>query len=248
MAIKKMKWKDLTDKILPSRLSASLTSVDSLISQVNADQAELFGCSNLSTIYNEVKIILNQDNNIDSMWKDLIIYTSSFKENDCRFTQLILQKIMEYASFYDKILSDNGVQRALVYSKSYENDGNSSTVNRNTESVTPQNPNLYNADEETANTLFDQAIADYASSINKAKDSSNSHTEGESTTNVTGVTWDEQKKNLQMLFYNELCDYLISIPERIYNHYSLDTIPALELTKLFFEHINEVVNMFQSDE
>lgn len=235
-------------KIIPQRVANSLTNLEALITEVNNKQVTYMGYSNLSAIYNELKIMLNQDANNEPAWKNLLIYTSTYKENDVRYMQLLIQKLYEYAGFYSKILSDNGVQRALSYSKSYSNDGNADSLERGFDSVTPQNSALYNAVESTADELFDKAIGDYASSIDKNKGHSESHNEGESSTEVTGVTWDEQKKNLQMLFYNELCDYLMSIPERIYSYYSIDTIPVPELAKMFSEHIRQVLEMFDTNE
>lgn len=248
MAIKKSKWKDLLTNLLNSNVVTAWAKVDVAIDDVVTAQSAKFGDSNIGILYNEIKSVLCMDPLNESMWKDLLIYTSSFKENDRRFLVLLAQKALEYTCFYEKILTDSGVQRALIYAKSYGNDGTSSTVERATNSTTPQNSNLYNADEEVADTMFDEAIANFASNIDKNKGASTSHTEGESTTNVSGVTWDEQRKNLQMVYYGELCNYLMSIPEKIYSYYSLDTIPAPELTKLFFKHIKEVMEMFNTYE
>ena len=248
MAIKKKTWQALMTDLLNNAVTTALGKADSVVADIALLQTTKWGNSNLSAFWSELKTVLCLDSLNESMWKDLLIYTSTFKEYDRRFLLLLSQKLLEYLNFYLKILTDSGVQRALVYAKSYENDGNSASVNRGTESVTPQNPNLYNADEETADTMFDQAIADYASSIDKNKASTSSHSEGESTTNVTGTTWDEQRKNLQMVYNNELCNYLASLPERIYSYYSLDTVPALELTKLFLNHIKESVDLFNTYE
>lgn len=248
MAIKKMKWSELMTKVLPSRVTSKLSDLATLVTNVNNKQVSLIGYSALSALYNEVNIALCQDNNNPSQWKDLIIFVSSFKESDCRFTQLLIQKLYEYAGFYYKVLDDEGVQRHLIYGKTYSNNGSASSMERGTDSVTPQNSSLYDSTHPESDTLFDQAIADYASSINKNKSSTTSSSYGGSTTDVTGVTWEEQKKNLQMLFYNELCDYLMSIPERIYAYYSIDTVPAPELAKMMYNHIHEVMEMFESDE
>ena len=182
------------------------------------------------------------------IWKDLDIFVSSYKENDRRFILLLKNKLREYVAFYKKILDDSGIQRALVYAKSYENDGNASSIERGLNSTTPQNSNLYDSSHPESDALFDQAIADFASAIDKNKASSNSHSEGGSTTNVTGVTWEEGKKNIQLLFYNELKEYIMSIPDRIYSYYSIETIPVPELAKKMFSFISEVEEMFESDE
>ena len=182
-----------------------------------------------------------------NIWKDMDIYLSSYVENDRRFILLLKNKLREYVGFYLKILNDEGLQRHLVYAKTYGNDGNSSSLERGTNSNTPQNSGLYDPSHPESDTLFDQAIADYASNIDKNKASTTSHTEGTSDTTVSGTTWEEAKRNVQMFFYNELKDFIFSLPERIYSHYSLSTIPAPELAKKWFEHFAQVREMFHNE-
>ena len=50
------------------------------------------------------------------------------------------------------------------------------------------------------------------------------------------------------MFYNELKEYIMSIPDRIYSYYSLDTIPAPQLCKTFIEHLVAVAEMMKTDE
>lgn len=183
----------------------------------------------------------------NNIWKDLYIYVSSFKENDKRFILLLKNKLREYIGFYRKILTDSGVQRALVYDKTYQNEGSASSVERGTNSETPQNSNLYDSEHPESDSLFDEAIANFASNIDKTKASSESSSSGGSTTEVTGVTWEEGKKNLQLLFYNELKEYLMSIPERIFSYYSIDTMPVPELAKMWIEYFKETP-VLESDE
>lgn len=243
-----MKWSELMTNLFPQRVKSSLTALESLIDDVNSAQVNLLGYSNLNALLYELEVVLCQKPLEQSMWKDLLIYTSSYKDTDCRYVQLLIQKLYEYAGFYNKVLTDEGVQRHLVYAKDYSNQGQASSTERATDSVTPQNSNLYSPVESTADTLFDEAIANFASGINKNKASSSSSSSGDSTTTVTGTTWEEQKKNLQMLFYNELCDYIMSIPERIYAYYSIDSVPVPELCKLFCQHMKEVMEIFNTDE
>lgn len=247
MAIKKLKWKDLMTNINPMseiiQFSDEIEGIDDLINENLIN----YGGQPLK----EILLTLNTDiltNANTGIWANLNIYVSSFKEKDKRFIYLVSAKLREYIAFYKKILDNNGVQRALLYSKTYANDGNADSSERGTNSVTPQNSSLYDPAHPESDSLFDQAIADFASSIDKNKTASNSHSEGESSTNVTGVTWEEGKKNLQLMFYNELKEYLVSLPERIYSFYSIDTIPAPELTKHFINYLEQVREMFESDE
>lgn len=246
--IKKMTWGELMSKWGDTgRVFENFDALSDKITEVDTLFTTKYGYCNLASLYNEVMIMLG--NTVDeSPWKDLKIYISSFKENDLRFIQLIIQKCLEYTAFYKKVLTDNGVKRALSYHKEYLNNSNASSTERGTNSDTPQNSNLYDSEHPESDALFDQAIADYASAINKNKASSESQNVGSSETNVSGSTWDEQRKNLDLLFYNELKDYLMSIPERIYSYYSIDTIPVPELTKYFIGYLKNVKEMFESDE
>ena len=240
--IKKLKWKTLMTQI------SAKTEVEKFATDVEAIDTELntglnYSTKSLKSLLGCVTedILTSADTGI---WKDLLIFVSSYKENDKRFIYLLCSKLREYLDFYKKILTDEGIQRSMVYAKTYTNNGSASSTERGLDSTTPQNSNLYDPQNPESDSLFDQAIANYASSIDKSKASSTSQSYGGSTTNVSGVTWDEAKKNIQLLFFNELKDYIMSIPERIYSYYSIDTIPAPELFKLTLEHIKAVEEMF----
>ena len=181
------------------------------------------------------------------MWANLPIYVSSYKVNDNRILYNIQNKLREYAMFYYTILNDDGVARRLSYAKQYGNRGSSSSAERSTASETPQNSSLYDSTHPESDALFDQAIADYASSIGKNKAETTSSSSGNSTTIVSGVTWEEQKKNLDLLFYNVLCDYISSIPERVYSYYAIDTVPFTELTVEYFKYLDTLKDMLQNE-
>lgn len=243
--VKRIKWKTLINQIQANNIlfnddiSNEIIAIDSLF---NAKVSENYQEEVLSNMLDYIasNVVTGQDNGI---WAEMDVYTSSWVERDKRFIYLLANKLREYVAFYKKVLTDDGVQRHLVYAKEYENDGNSNNIDRNINSDVPQNSNLYDPQHPESNSVFDQAIADYASSIAKNKADATSHTEGTSGTTVSGTTWDEAKKNIQMMFYNELKDFIYSLPERIYSLYSLDTIPAPELVKKMIEHYHEVWDM-----
>ena len=245
MAVKKIKWQNLVSNIGAINIFNSMNdSIDKVDETLN-EKLESYEETPLRDLSDYVKKFLEDTN--DNVWKDMDIYVSSFVENDSRFIFLLTNKFREYIGFYLKVLNDEGLQRHLVYAKTYGNDGNSSSLERGTNSNTPQNSNLYDPSHPESDALFDQAIADYASNIDKNKASTTSHTEGTSDTTVSGTTWDEAKRNVQMFFYNELKDFIFSLPERIYSHYSLSTIPAPELAKKWFEHFAQVREMFYNE-
>lgn len=247
MAIKKIKWKTLITQIdAQDVFDDTQQELEYIDNKLNALTLSM-NSNELSDLMKYVDEYFLQPNKT-LVWENMPIFVSSFKEMDRRFILLLKNKMREYIGFYKKILEDSGVQRALVYDKTYENDGNANTVERGTNSTTPQNSNLYNPAQPESDSLFDEAIANYASAIDKNKAHSDSHSEGGSVTNVTGVTWEESKKNLQLMFYNELKEYIMSIPDRIYSYYSLDTIPAPQLCKTFIEHLVAVAEMMKTDE
>lgn len=246
MAIKKIKWETLMTNLGISTLFADVEEEVTAIDSALNDQFETYDETPLKDLVKYLKDYV-VTNSVQGIWKGLPIYISSYKENDKRFVHLLKAKIREYLGFYLKILTDSGVQRHLVYAKSYENDGNSSAIERGFNSNTPQNSMLYNAVEATADTNFDQAIADYASTIDKNKSKTTSHTDGTSDTTVSGTTWEEAKRNVELFYFNELKDYLFSLPERIYHYYSLETIPAPELFKKFIEHLEEVREIVENE-
>ena len=226
-------------------------------------------------------------------------------------------------AFYEKLLRDKGVSRALLYNKNYQNlansmsetsrdssqsssesnssslsgtntkesvgasskrtTGNRNELGRKIHSETPQNSALYDSTSASiGDALFDQAIADYASSLDRNKvgtdyqdnegienetndttnesrsesgnssvsgsqqDSASANTEttnkGSSATSVTGTTWEEARKNLDLVFYNELKNYIMSLPYKVYSWYSIDTIPFPDLQGMFLEYVNMITS------
>ena len=158
-------------------------------------------------------------------------------------------------------------------------DGQTSGNSRKIRSETPAYTGLYDSTAgEVTNTLFDQAIANYASSLDKDKSDSSyqdngftearkdsseekiideTHTsaktgsndvenQGSSETVVSGVSWEEQKKNLSLLFYNELKEFINSVPEMIYHHYAIDTVPFTELTVEYFKYLYALGDMLKN--
>lgn len=247
MAVKKITWQALMENLASDDLWDMFEdTVEDIDDKLNEYLHEGFDLTPLKDLYGYVKDYILCEGN-QNIWRHLPIYISSYKETDRRGILLYQNKLREYLAFYKKILDDEGLQRHLVYAKSYSNDGTSDNTERSFNSVTPQNSALYDANEQTANTKFDQAIADYASAIDKNKSKTTSHTGGTSDTTVSGTTWEEAKKNIQYIFFNELKDYVESLPERIYHWYSLDTIPAPELCKKFFEYLHEVAEMMKDE-
>ena len=243
--VKMISWKTLMTQIsAKAEIEKFSTDVGAIDTLLNVGMTYSTSPLKLLLDYVTDSILTTNDN---GLWAELDIWLSSFKENDKRFIYLLSSKLREYIKFYNKILTDAGVQRNLIYAKTYSNSGSASSVERGTNSATPQNSSLYNPQAPESDALFDEAIANYASEIDKNKASSTTEAHGGSTTGVTGVTWEEQKKNLQLMFYNELKDYIMSIPERIYSAYALETMPAPALFIKMLKNYKEVANALKNE-
>lgn len=245
MAILKKTWNQLIAENSPASIITGVISDLENIDTMLNEKSEGISSAYLKDLANHVKTNLLSQN---GLWKDLPIFVSSYKFSDKRPILLISNKLREYVLFYEKLITDSGVSRKLSYAKEYSNEGSANSVDRGINSDTPQNSNLYDSEHPESDSLFDKAIADYASNINKGKSSQSSSSSGSSTTNVTGGTWEEQKKNLELMFFNELKEYIVSIPERIYSWYALTTIPAPNLQVMFVQYLKEVADTFDSYE
>lgn len=245
MAIMKKKWQELIANVDAHDILDDISQEAEFIdSKLNA-KTQSFRSHDLQDL---VEYVRNTMLTTGGAWVDLPIFVSSYKYNDKRIIHLIKNKVREYIVFYEKLLTDEGVSRRLSYSKEYENAGSASSVDRGINSETPQNSSLYDSSQPESDALFDEAIADYASNINKSKASQSSSNEGSSTTLVTGGTWEEQKKNIELMFFNELKEYIISIPDRIYSWYSIDTVPAPELAIMQTNYLKDIAELMKSYE
>lgn len=225
------------EDIIDRQVLGALTIIDTDINNYIED-GTIISYLYLHSLAQNIESHFLQFEDIESnAWKDLNIYVSSYKRHDRRFILYLCNKLREYIGFYIKILSDEGLQRSLSYNKSYSNSGSSSMIDRGINSETPQNSLLYDSQDPASDTKFDEAIATYASNIDKNKSATSSSSEGESGTTATGVTWEEARKNVLLLFFNELKDFIMSIPERIYAWYSIDTMPFVDLHKEFIDYI-----------
>ena len=121
MAIKKIKWETLITQIdAQDILDDTAQEMKWIDNQINALTTSI----QANELYDLMKYVddyhLKDSDNL--VWKGLDIYVSSYKERDRRFILLLKNKLREYIAFYKKVLTDSGVQRALIYGKTYEND------------------------------------------------------------------------------------------------------------------------------
>lgn len=171
-------------------------------------------------------------NNSNNLWSDLPIFISSFKVKDQRPAKSIKDKLIRYMSFFTKMLTDDGIARSLVTSRNFSNRNNSSTTDKNYYSETPQ----------IELTNFEEGIK-YASNLGKNESTLSSGQAGTSGETVTSKSWDEELKNLRFTFYNDLVDFIVDIPNVLYNYYSLDSRPALEIQKARFDYYKQIFEL-----
>lgn len=164
----------------------------------------------------------------ENYWKDMPIYVSSYNYRlKAPFGEVIL-RLTQYLGFYKKILTDKGLARSVVTHRDYRNAGHSEGTNKNTNSETPQ-----------IETDFDDIIK-YASSLTKNEDETESSTWGDSDLSVESKSWEEEEKNLKLVFYNDLCDYIKRIPQWLYSQYALDCLPAKAIVEETFKYFKEL--------
>lgn len=230
---KKTTWQELivktkTDEILDGHVDATAEEIDTLyLNKFGVD-------SKISALiqYMNGSYFATGDDLSNNPWKDLPIFISSYAENDQRLYYQLSQKINDYLAFYKKIITDDGLALKMTIQRYYASTGSSSNTNKNIESETPS----------IALDNFDQGIA-YASNLSKQTNDSEDSASGNSTDTHTKKTWDEEMKNMRLLFYNELVDYIANLPELIYNHYCLDSTPWWEIVKRSREYIRHAFEM-----
>ena len=166
------------------------------------------------------------------VWKDMPIYMSSFKEKDGRIVYTLKDRLLKYLRFFTKMITDEGLARQMSIDRGFDNSGSASESRKNYYSETPQ--------EELDN--FETAIVKYASNLSKDAVTSSNSQGGTSYERAKTTSWDEGMKNLRLVFYNDLVDFISSIPNIIYNYYCLDSRPAPALVKGYIENI---INAFK---
>lgn len=173
-----------------------------------------------------------EDNN---QWGGLNIYVSSYSVGDERYVYLLNDKLRKYLAFYYKFINDNGLAKKVTVSRDYEDHSGSSNTTNSIHSETPQ--------IELNN--FEDGIK-YASSMDKDTGSGTVNTHGENSELKTETTWDEAMNNLRTMLFNDLIDYINRIPNMLYNHYSLDTVPfteTIKATKQFLENLADIYRL-----
>lgn len=234
MIIKK-KWIEILTQNNVGDYALSQTGLNNLVDEVdllftkqyNPDATSKDG--RLSNIYLEIISHFVTNTEEDNYWADMPVWLSSYNfKNKAPFGEVIL-RLTQYLGFYKKILTDKGLARTVVTHRDYRNMGRSKSENKNINSETPQ----------IQLTEFDDMLQ-YVSLANKTNDETKSQTKGDSDLSVTSKSFDEEEKNLKLIFYNDLCDYIRRIPHWLYSQYALDSLPATAIVEETFKYFKSL--------
>lgn len=173
-----------------------------------------------------------EDNN---QWGGLNIYVSSYSVGDKRYVYLLNDKLRKYLAFYYKFIYDEGLAKKVTVSREYEDHTDSTNTRDDIHSELPQ--------IELDN--FENGIK-YASTLDKNTDTLDYDNNGENSELRTETTWDEAMNNLRTMLFNDLIDYINRIPNMLYNHYALDSVPfteTIKATKQFLENLADIYRL-----
>lgn len=182
----------------------------------------------------DMQLVVNSLLSDTGSWKDLNIYLSSYSLNGLRALS-VYNKTVQYLSWALKVITDNGVAGKIVNSRKMGENGTNTGKSKDTYSELPQ------VDTNTE-TQFDLDIS-YVSNITNNDNNSTYNRDVSEESNATSTTWKEEVENLQMIYLNEICNYIMNIPYTIYRSYSLDSMPVNELVKSYYESVKEVFNI-----
>ena len=239
MAILKKKWIDLCDdKVTELQAFYNSTLLENLATQIDTKISSKIvitpsvSVTPVKDAFDSLEEYFTDDEN-DNVWADLPLFTSSFKYKTKRILDEIYNRMIQYMSFYLRILEDDGVARKLVTHRDYSSTGQSSGEYKNYESETPQ----------VELTNFDDAIK-YASNLEKNEDLRNTQKWGGSNFELKSFNWDEALRNMKMVFYNDLVNYILSLPILVYNYYALDEYPIQESVVQYFKYLKDLKDIY----
>ena len=163
-----------------------------------------------------------------SNWDDMAIFISSFKPLGSHgYIEKVFYDLARYLDAYKLLLTNDGFAKHVSYHRFYHSQDEADGNNKNYYSETPQ---VSSGDEALDN-------LEYLS--NASKDFSHGETsmDSEDTSTQTSTSWEEARKNMEMVYYKDLCRYIIKIPYLVYDYYALDDYPVTYSLKEFEETV-----------
>ena len=230
--VQKKLW---TELVTANDLNTLLdTGITNLAGQIDTLMNTKFGISTrLQTYisYINTAFFSSEGNN---QWSGLNIYISSYALGDKRFSYLLYDKLQKYLAFYIKFITNDGLAKTVTINRDYEDHAGASNHAENIHSETPQ--------IELSN--FEDGIK-YASTLDKDTGGSTANSNGENSETRSEVTWNEAMSNLRTSLFNDLVDYVTRIPNMLFNHYSLDTMPFTEVIKATCQYVRNLSDIYK---
>ena len=228
--------KKLWTELVTSNNFANVITTDtvSVAGQIDTLMHDKFNITtSLATFITYIKTVFLTNPEATNQWGGLNIHLSSYSIGDERFVYLLNDKLRKYLAFYYKFTYDDGLAKKITVSREYTDNSGTSNENHNIHSELPQ--------IELDN--FEDGIK-YASTMDKDTGSGSVETTGENSELRTETTWDEGMSNLRTILFNDLIDYIARVPNMLYNHYSLDTMPFVERIKATCEYLKNLSDAY----
>lgn len=226
--IAKIKWNKFIKNNFTDYLT-SLSQIKTLIQSVNTLYNTKYGVQNI--MYSSFVDFIDPLNVDNTDWRDMYLYLSTYKTSDKRGIEYALSYCLNYLTFYKSILQSEGIKGTEKTHLEGTDDLTLGTSTNTFDSEVPQVPNI---DESVIDAM------NYLSSASKSVNSGTDNRELETDTETTRATWEEELKNKNMLFKDNLQLVLNNIPKMIYNYYSLDAIPVGEALDMFKDSFRKV--------
>lgn len=245
--IQKKKWSDVIDWVYDnSHVSNWLVRhIDELVeshklSQTEAHQILDVWKAMMSIFGIKVELIdedfeMSKDYDL-SPWKELPIFISSFKPiGSHNYFSKIIFDFNRYMDGYAMLLTNDGFAKTFVRSATGVVDTKANAKTKDYYSETPQN--VGSGDEEVDE-------LEYLSNASKNFVDSTGKTTATDSVTETTQAWQEKRKNYEMVYFKDICSYIIRIPYRMYDYYALDEYPALYSMKELYESIKTVYDIY----
>ena len=231
--IQKKKWIDIKNKIIGVN-STDLLQISALTEEIkiligHTSSSYITSAFNDMVSYFYFKRQANEYVRTDSCpWDDLVIFVSSFKDlGSHSYISKLFFDLRRYLEAYKMLLTNDGFAKKVIYQRFFHSQDEADGNNKNYFSETPQ---VSSGDEALDN-------LEYLS--NASKDFSHGETslDSEDNSTQTSTTWDEARKNYEMIYFKDIYRFIIKIPYLVYDFYALDDYPVTYSLKEFYEAV-----------
>lgn len=231
--IEKKLWSNLIEVLDYTLMRNTRTLLTTLV----FDSSDSYRKDTLINVFNETMKLLGYSypsaslNPSLSSWKDLPIWISSYKPfTRNEYVNKVFFDLMRYINAYSFLLINNGFARSIVRKGALSSSTDSSSKNKDYNSETPQ----VSSNDEALDNL------EYLSNASKSFNTSTSSVSQNDNVEETSKTWEDEKKNLELVYYNDITNYIMRIPYLIYDYFALDTYPYPDAIERFYENLKVI--------